>query len=579
MIRQTFKFKLKISPRIETSLYKFAGATRFVWNKMLAWNLNLLNNGYRVMRYEEMSFWLTLWKQSEEYSFLKEAPAQVLQQKLKALDKAFRDGFDKKQIFKRIPVFKKKGSSDSFRYPQGFKIEQGNERLFFPKIGWVRYRGHRDIIGQAKNITVSRSGNDWHASIQTEQHVEKPQHNSHTSVGLDRGIANFAVLSDGTVYKPLNSFRKSENKLALLQRSVSKKVKFSQNWKKAIKKVSRLHTQIANKRKDYLHKVSHNISKNHAIVVVEDLKIKNMSKSAKGMLEENGKNVKAKSGLNKSILDQGWHMFKTFLTYKLERLGGQIVTIPARNTSRKCSVCGNTHGDNRQTQDHFECISCGHQEHADLNAAKNILAAGHAVLACGEEWLHSSMKQEPSFGTICYGSSVLQGGVDVTDLNEIEWKVSGCANYLLREVQECEGVEIYHYDLQLMLFLAYRYYRSVFVEKLFDAEIKVVDGGFIVPIIYTKFVSYGNDAIGKNGRARVLIDRKDAIEEAPVIDGRVVWNRDRVKSLVMVSKMFGGNGYSKFLAYVRKLSREKLIDENFFSDGRIRSLVETGKWV
>jgi putative transposase len=136
VIRKAFKFRLKTTPEINKCLANYADGCRFVWNKALALNLDRLNNKLPILWYEETNFGVTLWKKSDEYGFLKELPSQATQQKLKDLDKAFRDAFDKNQPLKRIPVFKKKGQSDSFRYPQGFKINQESNRIFLPKIGW-----------------------------------------------------------------------------------------------------------------------------------------------------------------------------------------------------------------------------------------------------------------------------------------------------------------------------------------------------------------------------------------------------------------------------------------------------------
>ena len=136
------------------------------------------------------------------------------------------------------------------------------------------------------------------------------------------------------------------------------------------------------------------------MIVIEDLQIRNMSKSSKGTSEKHGKNVKAKSGLNKSILDQGWFEFRRKLEYKQSWRGGFVVAIPPQYTSQRCSCCGYVSRNNRQTQAKFECVECGHSENADINAARNILAAGHAVLACGETVQSDrSMKQEPTEAT------------------------------------------------------------------------------------------------------------------------------------------------------------------------------------
>ncbi len=201
-------------------------------------------------------------------------------------------------------------------------------------------------------------------------------------VGVDAGITVFATLSDGSMYEPINALRKNAAKLAKYQRSLSRKVKFSNNWKKQKQKITRLHQRIAHIRNDFLHKTSNTISKNHAMVIIEDLRVVNMSKSASGTMETPGQNVKAKSGLNKSILDQGWGEFRRQLEYKQLWLGGEVIAIDPRNTSRRCSACDFVAPENRKTQSKFECTSCGHSDNADLNAAINILRAGHAQLAC-----------------------------------------------------------------------------------------------------------------------------------------------------------------------------------------------------
>ena len=128
--------------------------------------------------------------------------------------------------------------------------------------------------------------------------------------------------------------------------------------------------------------------------MLEDLKVANMSKSAKGTMENPGKNVAAKSGLNKSILDQGWFEFKRQLGYKLDWLGGELVLVNPRNTSRRCQKCGQVSAENRKTQAKFKCVSCGHEDHADINAAKNILTVGQTGMACGSNFTKRSSKQE-----------------------------------------------------------------------------------------------------------------------------------------------------------------------------------------
>ena len=163
---------------------------------------------------------------------------------------------------------------------------------------------------------------------------------------------------------------------------MSRKTRFSTNWKKAKARVQRIHSRIGNARRDYLHKTTTTISQNHAMVCIEDLQVRNMSKSAAGSADAPGRNVRAKSGLNKSILDQGWFEFRRQLGYKLQWAGGYLIAVPPRNTSRTCPACGHVSADNRTSQAKFACVECGFEENADLVGAINILRAGHARCAC-----------------------------------------------------------------------------------------------------------------------------------------------------------------------------------------------------
>ncbi|STU57514.1 Gifsy-1 prophage GlpA [Klebsiella pneumoniae subsp. ozaenae] len=355
----------------------------------------------RIMR-PEISIFLTQkwlhgsleWKSHPDTQWLKDAPSQPLQQSLKDLERGYKNFFQKRAAF---PRFKKRGQNDAFRYPQGVKLDQANNRISFPKLGWVRYRNSREVIGEVKNVTVSLSCDKWYVSIQTEYEVADPVHNAESMVGLDAGVTKLATLSDGTVYHPVNSFKANQRKLAMLQRQLSRKEKFSANWQKQKRKIQRHHSHIANIRRDYLHKVTSEISKNHAMIVIEDLKVSNMSKSAKGTSEQHGRNVRAKSGLNRSILDQGWYEMRRQLEYKQLWRGGQVLAIPPAYTSQRCACCGHTAKENRLSQSRFECLECGYTENADVNGARNILAAGHAVLACGGMVQSGHpLKQEPT---------------------------------------------------------------------------------------------------------------------------------------------------------------------------------------
>ena len=378
-ILQVYKYELKPNGQQVRDMRHFASACRFVSNKALALQKDLYAIDQKSrFSYTKFANFLPLWR--KELLWLNKAPSQALQQTIKNLEFAYINLFGKHIDF---PRFKKKGSSDSFRYPQGFKLDQENGRVFLPKLGWIRYRNNRDILGRAKNITVSGKGGKWYLSVQTEHEVEQSVHPATSIVGIDVGIARFATLSDGTYIEPLNNFKHHQRRLARVQWIMSYKTKFSNNWTKARTRVQRIHTTIANIRRDFVHKNPTTISKNHALVCIEDLQVKNLSKSAAGIFDAPERNVRAKSSLNRLILDQGWAEFWRQLGYKQSWLDGDVLTIPPRNTSRRCHVCDHTHADNRMTQANFECVECGFAEDADLVGATNILVVGHAVLACG----------------------------------------------------------------------------------------------------------------------------------------------------------------------------------------------------
>jgi putative transposase len=388
-------------------MHRFAGSCRYVYNHALALQKANYEAGGQFIGYVAMAKRLTEWRNAIETPWLKEAPVHPLQHALKDLERAYQNFFDQRAAF---PRFKRKGQKDSFRYPDAlqFKIDAGNSRLFLPKLGWIRYRNSREVLGVAKNLTVSKSGGRWYASIQTEREVEPPVATATATVGIDVGITRFATLSDGSFVEPLNSFKRHEKRLARYQRAMSRKIKFSSNWRKAKAKVQRVHTRVGHARRDYLHKTTTTISKNHVMVCIEDLRVRNLSKSAKGTVEANGKNVRAKSALNRSILDQGWFEFRRQLEYKVNWSGGYLVVVPPQNTSRTCPVCTCVSRENRRTQAHFECVDCGYSNNADVVGAINILARGHRVLACEEEGSGSSrktrvnpasVKQEPSEAT------------------------------------------------------------------------------------------------------------------------------------------------------------------------------------
>lgn len=391
---QAFRYELRPDGKQASHMRRFAGSRRFVYNRALALQKERYERGEKKLNYAQLCRELTAWRNSAETPWLAEAPVHVLQQSLRDLDRAYTNFFQGRADF---PRFHKKGQRESFRYPdpKQFRLEQGNNRIFLPKLGWVRYRNSREAAGLPKNVTVSLSVGRWFGSIQTEREVETPTHPSLSEVGIDMGVVNFAALSTRETIAPVNAGATQQKRLARYQRMMARRTKFGKNWCKAKAKVQRVQRKIADTRRDFLHKASTTISRNHAVVYLEDLEVKNMSASASGTKQQPGRNVKAKSGLNRAILDQGWGEFRRQLGYKLEWRGGALVAGPPHYTSQTCPNCGHVSPENRNTQAVFCCVRCGYVDHADIVGAINVLRAGQARRACQA----SGVVMPPATGT------------------------------------------------------------------------------------------------------------------------------------------------------------------------------------
>jgi putative transposase len=371
-LRKGYTYRLQTSRVFEGQYRRFAGACRFVWNNILACNERRYLAGVPRLSYADACALVAWWKASEEYGWLADVDAQVLQQCLKDLERAYANLFAGRA---HPPTFRKKGRCERFRYPQRCKVD--GRRVYLPCIGWATFWKSRDIEGTIKNVTVSRDGEHWRVAFQVEMDLPDPVHPATRAVGIDLGIATFAAMSDGTLHPPLNPYRKAEKKKARLQQRLAGKVRYSSNWKKLQRRIAAIDRHTAQCRHDFLHKLSTTTSKNHAVIVLEDLQVTHMSKSAQGTVDEPGRNVAQKSGLNKSILDQGWRLFRRMLAYKQLWHGGAVIAVDPRYTSQTCPACGHVDKANRVQQALFACVSCGYTYHADIVAARNILALGH----------------------------------------------------------------------------------------------------------------------------------------------------------------------------------------------------------
>lgn len=388
-INQAYKFKLLPTVDQQNTFDSWAGSCRFVYNLCLEHRISFWSWYRKSINYFDQANQLKDIKRVEGFEWLNETPAQLFQQTLKDLDKAFKrfwcSGFG-------FPKFKKKGFEESFRFPDAkqFAIEKISKKKAFvklPKIGRVKLRLSQPVVGTVKNATVRRESDGWYISFCVEK-LMSSQANTKPSIGIDRGISQTLALSDESKYtrdelELPKTCAVLRERIGVLQKRLRLKKKSSKSWHRLQSDIRKLHTKIARIRRDFLHKISTKLSKNHGLVSLEDLKIKNMSKSAKGTVEEPGKQVSAKSGLNREILFQGWGQFAEMLKYKCEWNGSHFELVNPRMTSHRCSQCFFESKENRRGKQ-FLCLNCGHTEDADVNASRNIDRAGRAQRACGD---------------------------------------------------------------------------------------------------------------------------------------------------------------------------------------------------
>ncbi len=371
LLRKAHVFRFYPTPEQAATLGAWIGAVRFTFNLALEQRRDWYRPG---RRFNFASQCREVTALRAEVDWLRDVPVHPLQQAMRDLDRAYQNWWAGRA---QAPQPRKRGVNDSVRFPDPatFAFRRLSKRLGevkLPKLGWVRLRWDRAIPGEVRNITVSRRAGTWHVAAQHEAEVADPSPSTLPAVGLDRGVTVFAALSDGARIVAVSADKAAQRALARAQRKLARKRKGSGNRRKAVLRVARIKARVARIRKDFCHKTSTRIAKSHGVVVLERLEVRNMVRSAAGTVERPGRNVRAKAGLNRSIMDQGWGIFRTFLAYKLAERGGRLVEVDPRNTSRTCAACGSVDAGSR-TGERFRCTACGHVAHADTNAAVNIL--------------------------------------------------------------------------------------------------------------------------------------------------------------------------------------------------------------
>lgn len=370
---------------------EIGAACRSVWNTGLEQRRSYRQRGAWI-NYAEQARQMAEAK--TEFAWLAKVPSGTLQQTLIDLDRSCR-----KHGTLNVRWRSKARKPPSFRFPHGpdIKIERLNRRwarVKLPKFGWVRFRWTRPIGGTIRNATVLRDGGRWHVSFCVEDGVVSVQPNGMPPVGVDRGVVVAVAASDGEMRNREFVSPGEAKRLRRLQQQLSRQRKVSNRRSVTKAKLGTLNKRVRDRRTDFCAWTANRLTADHGVVVIEALKVANMVRSAKGTVENPGKHVRQKSGLNRAILAKGWGALVTQLEHKARYNGSQIVKINPAYTSQTCNACGHVARENRESQAVFRCVSCGHQANADVNAAKNILAAGLAVTGRGDLGNSRSAKRQ-----------------------------------------------------------------------------------------------------------------------------------------------------------------------------------------
>lgn len=372
---RAIKYELNPNNTQKKLIKQTCGCCRKVYNIMLDRKISAYKeDGRTILAFELIN---QLPQLKSELTYLKDVPSQSLQQSIRNLDTAYANFFRKSGS--GFPKFKKKGCRDSFRIPNACEIDYNNWTIKTAKIGRIKfYKGHnKQINGTIKSYTISHTSTDRYFISVLYETIDNPKLNNNKSVGIDVGIKDFAILSDGKVFENQKYLKSNLKKLRILQRTASrryqknkKREQQSNNWKKAVKQVAKLQEKIAFQRYDYLHKVSTWIAQNYSTVCVETLNVKGMMKN---------------HHLAQAISDTSWGMFINMLEYKCDNL---VKIDKWFASSQSCSVCGYVNKDIKNLAiREWICPECGTKHNRDLNAARNIereglSLCGHKVSGC-----------------------------------------------------------------------------------------------------------------------------------------------------------------------------------------------------
>ncbi|HEY7125886.1 MAG TPA: transposase [Ktedonobacterales bacterium] len=390
LIRKAFKYRLYPTPKQEQTLLFVLRRCRHLYNS----GLEERKASYQMRRKS-----LGYSQQAAELADIKAAfPAyqniysQVLQDVLRRLDKAFAAFFRRLRNGEKpgYPRFQGQGRYDSFTYPQsGFALAgwpgPGKERyacLSLSKIGDLKVRLHRPLVGQVKTCTIKRDVNHWYVTFSGVVE-EEPLPPCEEAVGIDLGLLHFATLSTGETIENPRLYRKGQKRLKVLQQAKDRKKRGSRRRRRAALALAKAHRKVRNQRKDFHHKAARSLVNRYGLIVFEDLHIMNMNKAPEpkpdpeheGAYLPNG--ASAKAGLNQSILDAGWGQFQQFCVAKAESAGRRVLFVDPYNTSQLCSQCGAVV--HKTLDQRWHSCECGAELDRDHNSARTILFRGQEV--------------------------------------------------------------------------------------------------------------------------------------------------------------------------------------------------------
>nr|WP_214323639.1 RNA-guided endonuclease TnpB family protein [Nonomuraea sediminis] len=388
------RYRLEFTSGQELFAEKIGAICRSVWNTGLEQRRHYRRRGAFIGYAEQCR---QLAEAKAEFPWLGEAPAQVLQQTLKDLDAACaRHGAWKV----RWRAVRRWQSSFRFPSPGQIAVERLSRRwgrAKLPKFGWVRFRWTRPLGGIIRSATVSFDGAHWHISFLVEDGLTTPAAHPGPAVGIDRGVVVAATTSDGDLFNRVFITAGEAARYRRLQQQLARSWRGSNRRKTVVAQLGAIMRRVRYRRADFNARTAASLCDRYGTVVLEDLKTKNMTASAAGTVDQPGTNVAQKSGLNRAILDKGWHGLERSLGNAARRTGTRIVKVNPAYTSITCSACGWVDATSRESQARFACTSCEMVAHADVNAAVNIKnAAGHAVSGRGDLAVGRSTKRQPT---------------------------------------------------------------------------------------------------------------------------------------------------------------------------------------